>query len=203
MSPITMMTMKISAKKRHAAGFSMIELMTVIAIMVILAGLLIAALPGIQSKINRGRVERMMAEFADGLSKYQLDHGIYPQNPPNRGERDTVGIEGASVLYKHLSGDWNEDGEVDFDTDEKVYVSKLSFKENQESKDPRVGVSGDGKFVVLDAYGNEFRYLAQPPNIDPEERETFNPTYDLWSIVDADPTAEEDQARHITNWQSN
>ena len=195
--------MKFLASKRVASGFSLIELMTVISIMVVLAGLLISALPGIQSKINRGKVERMMAELADGLSKYQLDHGIYPQNPPNGGERDIAGINGSSVLYKHLSGDWNEDGEVDFETDEKVYVPRLSFKENEESKDPRVGVSGDGKFVILDAYGNEFRYLAQPPNIDPDERETFNPTFDLWSIVDADPTSEADQARHITNWQSN
>ena len=195
--------MKVFVFKRVASGFSLIELMTVIAIMVVLAGLLISALPGIQSKINRGKVERMMAELTDGLSKYQLDHGIYPQNPLNGGERDVVGIEGSSILYKHLSGDWNENGEVDFDTDEKVYVPRLSFKENEESKDPRVGVSGDGKFVILDAYGNEFRYLAQPPNIDPEERETFNPTFDLWSIVDADPTSDDDQARHITNWQSN
>ncbi len=196
--------MKVSAKLRRSAGFSMIELMTVVGIMVILAGLLIASLPGIQSKINRSKVERMMAELASGLSKYQLDHGIYPQNPPNGGDRDTVGVEGASVLYKHLSGDWNLDGEVDYETDEKVYVPKLSFKENQESKDPRVATSGDGsKFVVIDAYGNEFRYLAQPPNIDPDKRETYNPTYDLWSIVDADPALEEDKARHITNWQAN
>ena len=195
--------MKISVNLRRSDGFSIIELMTVIAIMVILAGLLISALPGIQSKINRGKVERMMAELADGLSKYQLDHGIYPQNPPEGGNRDSTGIEGSSILYKHLSGDWNEDGEADFDTDEKVYVPRLTFKENEESKDPRVGVSGAGKFVVLDAYGNEFRYLAQPPNIDPDKRETFNPTYDLWSIVDADPDAAEDQARHITNWQAN
>ena len=199
--------MKISAKKRHAAGFSMIELMTVVAIMVILAGLLIAALPGIQSKINRGKVESLMADLANGLSKYQLDHGVYPQNPLNGGDRDAIGLDGSSILYKHLSGDWDEDGEVDYDPDtdtgEKVYVPRLSFRENQESSDPRVGVSAGGKFVILDAYGSEMRYLADPPNIDPEKRGSINPTYDLWSIVDADPTAPEDQARHITNWQAN
>ena len=55
--------------------------------------------------------------------------------------------------------------------------------------------------MVIDSYGNPVRYLAQPPNISVDERQTKNPTYDLWSIADADPTKDEDQAKHITNWQ--
>ncbi len=180
----------------------MIELMTVISIMVILAGILIGSLPGIQARINRQKVETLIAELESGLSKYQLDHGIYPQNPPEGGDRDAIGIDGATTLYKHLSGDWNEDGEVDFEQDEKVYVARLSYFENKDSKDPRAGTLGS-KFVILDSYGNPVRYLAQPPNISEDKRETYNPTFDLWSIVDADPNNPEDQAKFITNWQSN
>lgn len=184
----------------------MVELMTVIGIMILLAGILIASLPGIQTRVNRNQVEAFIAEIESGLSKYQIDHGIYPQNPGGGGDRDTSGIEGASVLYKHLSGDWDENGTADIqeneDSDEKVYVAKLSYKENENSKNPRSDVIG-GEFMVIDTYGNPIRYLAEPPNIKPEERTTINPTYDLWSIVDADPGVEEDQAKHITNWQSN
>jgi len=198
--------MKLSSPSPQDAGFSLVELMTVIGIMILLAGILIASLPGIQTRVNRNQVEAFIAEIESGLSKYQIDHGIYPQNPGGGGDRDTAGIEGASVLYKHLSGDWDENGTADIqeneDSDEKVYVAKLSYKENENSKNPRSDVIG-GEFMVIDTYGNPIRYLAEPPNIKPEERTTINPTYDLWSIVDADPGVEEDQAKHITNWQSN
>lgn len=183
----------------------MIELMTVVGIMILLAGILLAALPGIQTKINRNRVERFMAELKAGLSSYQIDHGIYPQNPPTgtgQSDRDAAGIEGAEVLYKSLSGDWDLDGAVDLATNEKIYVPKLSFDENLNAKDPRATSIG-GRYIVVDPYGDPFRYLAQPPNIDPEDRLTFNPTYDLWSIAGSDPTATDRQAAHITNWQSN
>ncbi|MEM9017859.1 MAG: hypothetical protein AAGC68_12665, partial [Verrucomicrobiota bacterium] len=93
------------------------------------------------------------------------------------------------------------DGKVDFDTNEKVYVERLSFEQNQEASDKRADTFG-GKFMVIDAYGNPFRYLADPPNIDEDERKTINPTYDLWSIVDADPSDPAQAARFITNWQS-
>tara|TARA_R110002096_G_scaffold157669_2_gene322798 strand:- start:207 stop:797 length:591 start_codon:yes stop_codon:yes gene_type:complete len=196
--------MKIFPRTSAERGFSMIELMTVISIMIVLAGILIGALPGIQAKVNRGKVETLMAELKSGLSKYQLEHGIYPQNPPNGGDRDSIGVEGSKVLYRYLSGDWgpgeSPDGEVD--DEETIYVPKLSYFQNKDSKDPRSEKIADDYYIV-DAYGNPIRYLAEPPNIKSSERETYNPTYDLWSIVDADPSNEEDQARHITNWQSN
>lgn len=197
--------MKLNQSSRRSGGFSLIELMVVVAIMVVLAGLLIGSLPGIQSRINRGKVEAFMAELESGLSRYQIDNGAYPQNVPSGDSlqaRDTSGIEGAKVLYKHLSGDWELEGSIDFDKNEKIYVSKLDYETNKTAKDPRT-VSLGGSFMVVDSYGSPFRYLAQPPNISVAERLTFNPTYDIWSVTDvSNPADEEDQARHITNWQN-
>lgn len=197
--------MRLSSHPSKNAGFSLIELMTVIGIMILLAGILIAALPGIQTKMNRTQVETFMAEIESGLTRYYTDNGIYPQNPGG-GDRDAAGIDGAAILYKHLSGDWDENGIADIqedeNSDEEIYVAKLSFRESENAKTPRSDVI-DGDFMVVDAFGNPIRYLADPPNIKPDERTTINPTYDLWSIVDADPGVEEDEAKYITNWQSN
>lgn len=184
----------------------MIELMVVVGIMVVLAGLLIGSLPGIQTRVNRGKVEAFVAELESGLSRYRIDNGAYPQNPPTGAgadARDASGIEGSRVLYKHLSGDWAGTGSaVDpANKDEKIYVNKLDFESNRNSKEPRA-VSVGGAFIVVDSYGNQVRYLAQPPNITQAQRLTFNPTYDIWSITDADPIEQEEQARHITNWQN-
>ncbi len=192
--------MKIHFLSRRRGGFSMIELMVVVGVMVILAGLLIGSLPGIQSRINRGKVETFIAELESGLSKYQIDHGSYPLNEPT-GDRDSAGVEGAAVLYKHLSGDWDLDGKVDFEKNEKVYVSKLDYETNREAREPR-SMSIGGKYMVIDSYSNPVRYLAQVPNLGPnEKRETYNPTYDIWSITDADPKNPDESAKYISSWQ--
>lgn len=177
----------------------MVEMMVVVGVIVILTGILIGSLPGIQSRINRGKVEAFIAELESGLSKYQIDNGIYPINEPG-GDRDKSGVEGAAVLYKHLSGDFDTDGEVDFNKNEKVYVSKLDYTSNKDSKEPRSMALG-GRYMVIDSYSNPIRYLCQPPNLPKgKDRETRNPTYDIWSITDAKPGDSEDEAKYITNW---
>jgi len=189
---------------RRPGGFSMIELMVVVGIMVILAGLLIGSLPGIQSRINRGKVETFIAELESGLSKYQIDNGSYPLNEPTgdgQTERDRAGILGASVLYRSLSGDRDLNGEVDFAQNEEIYVLKIDYFSNRESREPR-SMSIGGQYMVIDSYSNPIRYLAQVPNLGPNERrKTRNPTYDIWSITDANPADPEESAKYITNWQ--
>lgn len=186
----------------------MVEMMVVVGVIVILTGILIGSLPGIQSRINRGKVEAFLAELESGLSKYQIDYGTYPINEPG-GDRDKSGVEGAAVLYKHLSGDRNLNGQADrveegAEADERIreeiYVSKLDYFSNRESKEPRSMVLG-GEYMVIDSYSNPIRYLCQPPNLPKgKDRETRNPTYDLWSITDAKPGDSEDEAKYITNW---
>ncbi|NNE90045.1 MAG: type II secretion system protein [Verrucomicrobiales bacterium] len=196
--------MKIRRKNTLSGGFSLVELLVVISIIVILASLIIASLPGIQNKANRNQVQNFMAELESGLEKYQIDHGIYPQNPSgSNGDRDSTGIEGAKVLYQHLSGDYlMDDGKVD--PDEKIYVLRLDYwTSERNSKNPRSVKTSDG-YTIVDTYGSPVRYIADPPNISPEERKTFNPTYDLWSTAgnEGDPDDFSVQANYITNWQS-
>ncbi|MEQ1839021.1 MAG: prepilin-type N-terminal cleavage/methylation domain-containing protein, partial [Verrucomicrobiales bacterium] len=74
--------MKRKEPSKRNSGFSMIELMVVVSIMAILAGFLIASLPGIMSRINRGKVETFIAELERGLSQYQIDNGSFPINEP-------------------------------------------------------------------------------------------------------------------------
>lgn len=190
----------------------MIELMVVVSVMVVLAGLLIAALPGIQTRVNRNKVVTFMAELENGLSKYQVDFGTYPQNPTAGGDRTSRGIEGSSILYQELSGDRDLDGKVDglddpdADPGEDVYVAKLDYQSNLNANPQRSTTAG-GKYLVIDAFGNPIMYLADPPNIDwnlkdgqKSNRGTYNATYDLWSFAEGE---EGDEEKYIANWKSN
>ena len=199
--------MKLDKKVR--SGFSLTELLVVIVIIIILAGFTIGALPGIQARINRAKVEAFLEEIQSGLSRYQIEYGNYPLSPEggvtsdDPSYRDSTGILGAAILYKHLSGDYDEDGIVD--EDEVVYVQRLGGKANQDSKDKRViGVPGADGYMIIDAFNSPIRYLAEKPN--KRDKLTMNPDYDLWSIVDTDPTRVTEEGmsdKYITNWTRN
>lgn len=225
-----MITGRISTQSRN--GFTLIELLAVILIIVLLAGMTIAALPGIQSRINRSSVETFLAELEAALSRYQLDNGIYPVNVPG-GEsadaRETVGREGSKLLYRHLSGDWDSDGllyvsggsDIERDPDDEkmpIYFEKLNWGANYDAKlrkslpkdlnlenwNPNTSARSNVEIEVVDSFNSAIRYLAHKPNT--KDKLTKNPTYDIWSIVGTDPTRANEfevQAQYITNWSGN
>ncbi len=194
------------------------ELLVVITLIAVLAAMVLAGAGGILKKIKRDQIKNFMAEIEAGLEDYRVDNGIYPLNPnpldptsggsvPGYSGPDGEAVAGAGVLYKHLSGDFDEDGLVD--DNEKVYVERLDYWSNSErdGKAPETVRSvslGQNSYLVVDPLGSPLRYLADPPGYTPAQRQTRNPTYDLWSIAGAEIDSADftDQATWITNWGS-
>ena len=198
-------------------GFTLVELMVVVLIIVVLSGIIIASLPGIQNRVNRGRVEAFLAELQSGLDRYEIDNGLYPVNEPNGtgpGTRESDGLAGSVVLYRHLSGDYDQDGELfeptgdrdPGDNDYEIYVSKLDGQTNENAQVKRsIGDPSGSGYLVIDSYNSPIRYLAEKPN-KKGDKLTRNPTYDIWSIVDTNPRDASDpkvQSQYITNWRRN
>lgn len=211
-----------SQTRSHSAGFTLMELLVVISLIAVLAGLVLASAGGIMKKIKRDQIRQFMAEIEGGLEDYKVDNAIYPLNPPRDagsggggGGGDDLAVNGSTVLYKNLSGDFDLDGKVD--EEETVYVERLDFWSNSNQggsrKEPETRRSvpfGDG-YAVVDPLGSPMRYLAAPFGTSEEHRKERdkikqkNPTYDLWSIAGADPNSPDfsDESTWITNWGSN
>jgi prepilin-type N-terminal cleavage/methylation domain-containing protein len=66
----------------HAAsrrrGFSLTELLVVIGIIVVMAGLLLVALGQVQKRAKQTRTEATMNQFANACMAFQAEHGFYP-----------------------------------------------------------------------------------------------------------------------------
>lgn len=65
-------------RKFRGRGFTLIEILVVIAIIAVLAGLLLAALSGVQKAAKRTKTTSLMQSFARACDEFALDHGRYP-----------------------------------------------------------------------------------------------------------------------------
>ncbi|WP_462170291.1 type II secretion system major pseudopilin GspG [Pseudoalteromonas xiamenensis] len=68
-----------SSRKLHALGFTMMELMIVIAILGLMASLVAPKLFGEMGKAKSGIAKTQMSAFEAALDSYRLDVGQYPE----------------------------------------------------------------------------------------------------------------------------
>jgi prepilin-type N-terminal cleavage/methylation domain-containing protein len=205
-------------------AFTIVEVLVVLAIILILAGLILAASSYIHNKGARSRAEAEIAALSAALENYKADNGIYPRDPAANTSTDklnarTMGnpdsaaepYKNASlVLYRALSGDRNLDRVVttldqNFNIDgsslapalTQLPVSYFSFKPNQLSPtDQNQSVQ-----FIRDPFGNSYGYSTAYQFI---STTGYNPTFDLWSTsnlaVDPPPGNDTITPQWIKNW---
>jgi prepilin-type N-terminal cleavage/methylation domain-containing protein len=65
-------------KTRWTRSFTLIELMAVVAVIAILAGLVLGGAGAVRQRAARGQAKAEVAAIEAGLSRYQMDFGAYP-----------------------------------------------------------------------------------------------------------------------------
>jgi general secretion pathway protein G len=156
----------------------MIELLTVITIIAILAALVLNTAGYIQKKAARSRAEAEIAALSAALESYKAEYGDYPSNSTTPGLAVSAG---ANILYKALvlsNEEYNPLGKVFFEP------SKGNSKTNLFS-------SPDNYFV--DPFGQPYQY--QYPGATNKSGTNF---FDLWSYAGASGNKASDNA---TNWE--
>jgi prepilin-type N-terminal cleavage/methylation domain-containing protein len=106
--------------KKHSSGFTLVELLTVMAIIAVLAGLILSTAGFVQKKAANSRAEAEMKAMEAAIGNYKADNGEVPRNT----NTDTVDCLSPAyvnpstyatanlVLYRALSGDTNLDRKV-------------------------------------------------------------------------------------------
>jgi len=165
---------------RPAVGFTLLELVVVMAVIVVLAGLILATSSYVHAQGARSRAESEIAAISAALESYKVDNGVYPSSNLLPTEPNPVSYQAYSnLLYLTLTGDTDEDGRPG------PGILYLSFKPNQ------LGGGGRSTFIK-DPFGNSYGYSTLGPT-----NGGYNPTFDLWSTAgDTDGI----QAKWITNW---
>jgi type II secretory pathway pseudopilin PulG len=162
------------------------ELLVVMTIVLVLAGLILAASGYVQHKGGRARAEAEIVAISAALENYRADNGIYPRDTrtdalKSRAPDPAVYAPASLHLYDQLAG-------ATHGSRTPTAKSYFTFKPNQLSPaDQTQNVT-----FIRDPFGNSYGYsTASQLN----SADGYNPTFDLWSTAD-----DADQTRWIKNW---
>ena len=184
---------------RHIGAFTLVELLVVITIIIILAGLVLATVGYVQKKGARSRTEAEIAAISAACESYKADNGIYPRDATTDNLDPTTTNIGdyktpCRYVYGELSGDHDFDGTPDSGVRSYMPFKPASLLRNDMSNPPS---SSNPVTAIRDPFGNSYGYSTAKAS-NPSGTIGYNPTFDLWSI--ADGTAGTDQTKWIKNW---
>jgi len=204
-------------------AFTLIEMLTVMLVIAILAGLVLSVNGLVQTKAARARAEGEIKSLGLAAESYATDNGSYPRSDEtdlldprdlsaSASPTSSVYQRTSRYLYIALSGDANANGRFD-EGEGKSYASDL-FKPSL------LNAAKDGSGVVInvnfikDPFDNSYGYSTagakdeedfieklrrEPRATRPANGRGFNPTFDLWS-TGGSLSASSGQAKWVKNW---
>jgi prepilin-type N-terminal cleavage/methylation domain-containing protein len=210
-----------------ASAFTLIEMLTVMAIIAILASIVISMNGLIQTKAARAKAEGEISALKVGCENYKAENGTYPRSeetdaldPKADGNPATgsaaIRYQKASLyLYSALSGDHEPAGNPDFKPEGRSFLGEF-FKPSVLSGTKNPNGQLTSVSYIQDPYGNSYGYSTKgakaeevfqdalrknPSATRPTKTEGYNPTFDIWStggsVRGASP---EEQGKWIKNW---
>jgi general secretion pathway protein G len=197
-----------SFRGRAATAFTLLELLIVMTIIAILAGITYATLGYASNKARRSRAEAEIAAISAALENYKADNGNYPSTtntvsldatgPPDNDSKIGTYAKATLDLYENLTGDASHDGSAPAGA-----KSYMQFKPSMLGPTGRTTAPTPANKVtcVMDPFGNSYGYsTAKNPDANPNAASAsgYNPTFDLWSVAAANPKT--DQKQWIKNW---
>ena len=154
------------SSSRHR-GFTLVEMLASITIIVILAGLVVAGMDYVKEKQKRSTAEMQIKLLANACEEFKLDFGFYPGRADNS---PSDGKNMSNELFSDLYWDSNRDGSGPLnDSVQKIYLSDLDPEHNRQG-----WIDGKGQAArILDPWRNEYRYR--------KGSTAQSPDFDLWS----------------------
>jgi len=178
--------MKPNPKKPVPAGFTIVELLITVTIMILLAGMIVGGFAFVRDRQARDTAKVQIALLSRGLDEYRLDMGVYPGASTELGEdafggdATSANGENSQVLYRALFYQGWDFVEQDRPNGwpshaaTKIFLSELDPNDGSQGWLDRItGSTPPDNLRIIDPWGNPYRYRVGD--------HAMNPDFDLWS----------------------
>jgi len=189
------LTASSKGKKGGRASFTLIELLTVMAIIAILSALTIAAASGVMVKVKRSRAAGEIQAISTALESYKIDNGIYPSSDGILTTNTYSTYDGTQINYQTNSTLLYEalSGQTNFTAIPVAGVkSYMSFKGNQ------IGNPAGSYSYITDPWGYSYGYSTGSAATPPYNGSGF---FDVWSTGGLINGKQSNLNAWISNWQ--
>lgn len=171
--------------QRHGkAAFTLIELMAVITIIFVLAGVVLGGMSYARSKQNDSKAKVQIALLSKALEEYKLDMGQYPPSEGNSEGTDQTRFIYTALFYEGYQALQNA-GSGDQNAASKIYLPDLdptTSKQGWVKVDTKhKSTEPPQRAMIYDPWGNEYHYRTAKNAAGGINGTTQNPDFDLWS----------------------
>jgi prepilin-type N-terminal cleavage/methylation domain-containing protein len=209
-------------KTNRISAFTLIEMLTVMAIIAVIASLVVAVAGLVNQKAAKSRADGEIHAISAACESYKADNGTYPQNKDTDEldpRKDAVATEkkykdASQYLYSQLSGDLLPEGAPDGKPED---ANKTYF----EFKKDNLDIDGEEVKYIQDPFGQSYGYSTAAAQAEAEFRETLrkkpgssrpsntpgynSASFDLWSTGGLTTKGKStggdvDQTRWVKNW---
>ena len=158
--------------RRAQAGFTLVELMAVITIIVILAGITIGGMGYVKEKEARSKARVQIDLLANAMEEYKQDFGTYPLGA-------TAAKGDTNILFRALYWDSDDNGSgPDADLEQKIYLADLDPTLNKQGWVPD---NQKAQTKIRDPWGNEYYFRSGKTADGKTNPGAVNPDFDIWS----------------------
>ena len=151
--------MDILVSMRNRKAFTLVELLTVMAVIAILAAITFGISAGVYERQARTKAQAELSSLASALEAYRSEHGAYPEAPGTDWNANAV------ILFDALTGQIEPDGDA-ITPRGRAFVDISKYDLETEGSDG--DIPDESRF--LDPWGNPYAYQYDP---DPASWERF------------------------------
>jgi type II secretory pathway pseudopilin PulG len=164
------------SRRIGSAAFTLIEVLAVIAIIMILAGIVVGGMEYAKQRQANEKARVQIALLSKAIEEYKMDMGVYPGTDDNTAIAGDVSEQIYQALFKY-GYDYTESASPPTDWDNKatkIYLNQLDPRNNKQGWLPKTTASTPGTSIkISDPWKNGYRYR--------KGSNAQNPDFDLWS----------------------